>query len=63
MDLNVSAFRIVQQITTDNKEDKKTSAARVAGKIGGPARARKLTPERRREIAAKANEARWSKRG
>ena len=63
MDLNVSAFRIVQQLTTENKEDKRKSAARVAGQVGGPARARKLTPTRRKEIAVKANEARWKKRG
>ncbi len=59
MDLNVSAFRIVQSLTTENKDDKKSSAARAAGKIGGLARARKLTPERRKEIAANANRARW----
>ena len=61
MDLNVSAFRIVQQLTTANKEDKRSSAARVAGKVGGPARAHRLTPERRKEIANKANRARWKR--
>jgi hypothetical protein len=62
VDLNVSAFRIVQQLSTENKEDKRSSSARIAGKSGGPARARKLTPARRKEIAMKANEARWNKR-
>lgn len=62
MDLNVSAFRIVQQLTTENKEDKRKAAARVGGQVGGPARALKLTPERRKEISVKANEARWKKR-
>jgi hypothetical protein len=31
------------------------------GKIGGKARAKKLTPERRQEIAKKAVQARWAK--
>ena len=31
------------------------------GKKGGPARARKLTPERRSEIARKAVQTRWAK--
>jgi hypothetical protein len=62
MDLNVSAFRIVQQLTTEKKEDKSVSATRrAAGRIGGPARAAKLTPEQRKEIAVKANKARWKK--
>ncbi len=59
MDLNVSAFRIVQQLTNENKADKRVSAARVGGRAGGPARALKLTPERRKEISIKANRARW----
>jgi hypothetical protein len=61
MDLNVNAFRIVQLLTTENHEDKRSSAARVAGKVGGPARANRLTPERRKEIAKKANRARWKR--
>jgi hypothetical protein len=35
---------------------------RKAGRLGGPARAALLTPERRREIARLASVARWSKR-
>jgi hypothetical protein len=63
MDLNVTAFRIVQRLTeAENKEDKRTIAGRVGGRVGGPARARKLTAERRKEIADKANKARWAKR-
>ena len=34
---------------------------RLGGLKGGKARARKLTPEKRREIAQKAAKARWSK--
>lgn len=62
MDLNVSAFRIVRQLTTENKDLKRSSAGRTAGKVGGPARAAKLTPERRKEIAVKANRARWKRK-
>lgn len=35
---------------------------RRGGKKGGPARRDKLTPERRKEIAKKAAEARWAKK-
>jgi hypothetical protein len=63
MDLNANAFRIVQHLTTnEKKEDKRVAAARRGGRAGGPARALKLTAEQRREIAVKANEARWQKR-
>ncbi len=34
---------------------------RLGGLKGGKARAEKLSPERRREIALKATKARWSK--
>jgi hypothetical protein len=62
MDLNVSAFRIVQQLTTtENKGDKRSAAAIAGGKVGGRVRADKLTAERRREIATKANRARWKR--
>lgn len=36
---------------------------RVGGRIGGKVRAKKLTAERRRQIAKKAGEARWKARG
>jgi hypothetical protein len=35
---------------------------RLGGRKGGKARAAKLSPERRREIAKKAAEARWAKK-
>jgi hypothetical protein len=61
MDLNVNAFRIVKHLTEENSEEKRRSATKqIGGKLGGPARAKKLTPERRREIAIKASKARWS---
>ncbi len=63
MDLNVNAFRIVKHLTTENKkEDIRSAAGRTAGKVGGLARAKKLTPERRKAIALKANKARWANR-
>lgn len=61
MDLNVTAFRIVRCLTTENKDDKKTIAGRAGGKAGGPARAKKLTSDERRAIATKANRARWKR--
>lgn len=62
MDLNRTAFRIVEQLTAENKGDKRVSQARtVAGRAGGPARAAALSPERRKAIAAKANRARWGR--
>jgi hypothetical protein len=39
----------------------KNLAAAELGKLGGPARAKSLTPERRREIARNAAKARWDK--
>lgn len=62
MDLNVSAFRIVQQLVSEKKENKQTLAGRAGGLVGGPARAAKLPRERLKEIATKANRARWHKR-
>ena len=61
MDLNVSAFRIVQQLTTEKKENKRSVAARAGGMAGGPARAKRLTSDERRAIARKANRARWKR--
>jgi hypothetical protein len=44
------------------KEEKEKDPHAVhLGQLGGRARKRKLTPERLREIARKAAEARWSK--
>jgi hypothetical protein len=60
LDLNKNAFRIVESLTTDKKENKRSKAASKAGKQGGPARAKVLTREQRIEIARKANLARWA---
>lgn len=72
LDLNQLAASIVEQATTDPSEKKegqqqpqKNQAAvelgRLGGKKGGKARAEKLTPEERKEIARRAAKARWEK--
>jgi len=43
----------------DKKKDKDPHAVHL-GQLGGKARKRKLTPERRQEIARKAAQARWA---
>ena len=59
------AFDVVQQATTPDdtpvpEEPPKTRRARKAGKAGGRARAKTLSPERRRQIARKAAASRWA---
>ena len=59
-DLNQMAHRIVQQST--EPQAPKTAAqtnGRVGGLKGGKARAEKLSPQKRSEIARKAAQARW----
>lgn len=69
-DLNKLAAEIVSEATNGEKpepkpERKKNAAAvelgRRGGLKGGKARAEKLTPEQRSEIAKKAAQARWKK--
>src|SRR5579872_6538044 len=43
------------------KDPAAVALGRKGGKIGGPARAAKLTPEQRSESARKAVQARWAK--
>jgi hypothetical protein len=43
-------------------DDGKDPAAKAMGRKGGKARAERLTPEQRREIAKTAAAARWGKR-
>ena len=45
----------------DKTEDGKSAAATELGRLGGAARAKAVTPERRLEIAKKAASARWNK--
>ena len=67
-DINVVASQIVEEATGEElvpREDGKNPAAvalgRLGGLKGGKARASKLTPERRSEIAKRAAQVRWSK--
>ena len=46
---------------TDAMRAAAAAFGRMGGKIGGPARAASLSPERKHEIAKKAAAARWSK--
>jgi hypothetical protein len=69
-DVNVLASNIIEQATgekTPKPEDSKKNPAAVAlgrlgGIKGGKARANKLTPERRKQIAQKAAQSRWGKK-
>lgn len=49
------------QIEDKAKDDGKNQAAVELGRKGGAARAKKLTPEQRSEIAKKAAAKRWEK--
>jgi len=71
-DINQLAAQIVQEATGEGSEqrsdqddsDKNPAAValgRLGGQKGGKARAAKLTPEQRKEIARKAAAARWHK--
>jgi hypothetical protein len=63
MDLNVQAFRLVEQATSEATPNQaKKASSRKGGLKGGAARAKSITSERRAEIARKANAARWQKR-
>jgi hypothetical protein len=62
-DANQTAFRVVQAATGQTAAEGKDPAAvalgRRGGLKGGPARAKKLSKERRAEIAKKAAKKRW----
>jgi len=67
-DLNVLAKKIVDLATEgepaeepSEKNPHAVALGRLGGKKGGKARAEKLTPEERKEIARKAAKARWEK--
>ena len=61
MDVNVRAFRTVQEALREDKcvVSGKKVAGKKGGSIGGRARANSLSKERRVEIAKKASAARW----
>jgi hypothetical protein len=73
-DFAVNAFRVVQEATqntpepqerkvlsTEGKNPAAVALGRLGGLKGGKARTEKLSPERRKEIAQKAAQARWKK--
>lgn len=70
LDINVLATQIVGEATqeqpTDNIQPQKNPAAvalgRLGGLKGGPARAKKLSSKKRKEIAQKAAKVRWTKK-
>jgi hypothetical protein len=60
-DLNRLAHRLVQEATEAREEPSQAQVNGHKGGVrGGKARAEKLTPEKRSEIAQKAAKARWS---
>lgn len=68
-DANQLAKLITEIATGETKDEEKTkdgknaaavALGRLGGQKGGKARANKLTPEKRKEIAKKAAEKRWS---
>lgn len=70
-DLNAMAAAIVRQSTDEEdvpdpdegKNPHAVALGRMGGKKGGAARAAKLTPEQRSEIARKAAAKRWAASG
>lgn len=66
-DLNKRAFQVVEEATSEDQDpyEGKDPAAvelgRKGGLKGGPARAKKLSAERRSEVAKKAALARWKR--
>jgi hypothetical protein len=59
-----NAVHVMRVLTRETEEtipdDGKDPAAKALGKKGGVARAKRMTPERRAEIAKKAAAKRWS---
>jgi hypothetical protein len=67
-DINILASQIVEEATGEaavkpensTKNPAAVALGRLGGLKGGKARAEKLSPEQRKEIAQKAAQARWS---
>ena len=61
-----AAVKVMQiatgEIEEDTDDDGKNKAAVELGRKGGMARAKKMTPKQRTDVARKAAQARWSKR-
>lgn len=71
-DVNQIAFRTVELSTQETEEQKPSRSlisrimsqmGKKGGKVSGKRRMTNLSPERRREIALKAAQARWKKSG
>ncbi len=65
-DLNQLAKLMIDLASGEKQEPEETALSKratKAGKKGGPARAKALTPAERSEIASVAAQARWKKRG
>lgn len=74
-DFSITAYRVVQEAIgqgepeakqtkpelIDGKNPHAVALGRLGGLKGGKARANKLTPEQRKEIAQQAAKARWNK--
>lgn len=63
-DINEIVYSIVKESTEEDQPQKNPAAValgRLGGLKGGKARAAKLTPEQRKEIARKAAQSRWQK--
>jgi hypothetical protein len=65
-DVNELAYQIVRDLTSEESSPEKpknpaaVALGRLGGLKGGKARAEKLSPKRRKEIAKKAAAIRWS---
>lgn len=62
-DINILAARIMEEATANpgGKNPAAVLLGRLGGKKGGKARANKLTPEQRSNIARRAAQIRWQK--
>lgn len=60
MDINTIAYRVVQQAI--GAVPKKSVKRAKAGKLGGIARAKSVSKQKRRQIALNANRKRWEQR-
>lgn len=61
MDINKLASKITKK-ATEEKNPAAVELGRLGGKKGGPARAKKLTANQRREIATNAALKRWHRK-
>lgn len=59
---DISTGEVIDKNPDEGKNLNAVALGKLGGKIGGKARANKLTPERRKEIAKKAAKSRWDKK-